>query len=97
MFGRGRGNRLLLCPVTERTFQCMQLSQLSEAALYTSDLASAERFYHEVLGVEIVASYFDQIVRFGQLATHSHVKDASWVANGTRTRNSQNHNLGLYH
>ena len=20
-----------------------------------------------------------------------------WVANGTRTRNSQNHNLGLYH
>ena len=35
----------------------MQLGQLSEAALYTSDLAAAKRFYHEVLGLEIVSSF----------------------------------------
>jgi catechol 2,3-dioxygenase-like lactoylglutathione lyase family enzyme len=33
----------------------MSLGQLSEAALYTNDLAAAERFYHEVLGLEIIS------------------------------------------
>ena len=35
----------------------MKLGQLSEAALYTSDLAAAEQFYHEVLGLEIVSRF----------------------------------------
>lgn len=35
----------------------MRLGQLSEAALYTNDLAAAERFYHGVLGLEIVSSF----------------------------------------
>ena len=34
----------------------MKLGQLSEAALYASDLGAAERFYHDVLGLEIVSS-----------------------------------------
>lgn len=33
----------------------MRLGQLSETAIYTSDLATAERFYHEVLGLEIIS------------------------------------------
>jgi catechol 2,3-dioxygenase-like lactoylglutathione lyase family enzyme len=33
----------------------MKLGQLSEAALYASDLGAAERFYHDVLGLEIVS------------------------------------------
>ncbi len=35
----------------------MKLGQLSEAALYTSDLAAAGQFYHEVLGLEIVSRF----------------------------------------
>lgn len=35
----------------------MVLGQLSEAAIYTSDLAAAERFYREVLGLEMVSSF----------------------------------------
>jgi catechol 2,3-dioxygenase-like lactoylglutathione lyase family enzyme len=35
----------------------MKLGQLSEASLYTSDLAAAEGFYHEVLGLEIVSKF----------------------------------------
>jgi catechol 2,3-dioxygenase-like lactoylglutathione lyase family enzyme len=34
----------------------MKLGQLSEAALYASDLGAAKRFYHDVLGLEIVSS-----------------------------------------
>ena len=33
----------------------MRLGQLREAAIYTSDLATAERFYHNVLGLEIIS------------------------------------------
>jgi len=33
----------------------MRLGQLSEAALYTSDLDGAKRFYHDVLGLEIIS------------------------------------------
>jgi catechol 2,3-dioxygenase-like lactoylglutathione lyase family enzyme len=33
----------------------MRLGQLSEAAIYTSDLAAAKRFYHDVLGLEIIS------------------------------------------
>lgn len=33
----------------------MRLGQLSEAALYTSDLEAAKRFYHDVLGLEIIS------------------------------------------
>ena len=34
----------------------MQLGQLSEASLYAADLAAARRFYHEILGLEIVST-----------------------------------------
>ncbi len=33
----------------------MLLGQLSEAAIYTSDLEAAERFYHGVLGLEVIS------------------------------------------
>jgi catechol 2,3-dioxygenase-like lactoylglutathione lyase family enzyme len=33
----------------------MKLGQLSEAAIYTSDLDAAKRFYHDVLGLEIIS------------------------------------------
>src|SRR6266446_6673040 len=33
----------------------MKLGQLSEAALYANDLEAARRFYHEVLGLEIIS------------------------------------------
>jgi catechol 2,3-dioxygenase-like lactoylglutathione lyase family enzyme len=33
----------------------MKLGQLSEAALYSRDLGAAKRFYHDVLGLEIVS------------------------------------------
>jgi len=33
----------------------MKLGQLSEAALYASDLGAAKHFYHDVLGLEIVS------------------------------------------
>ena len=33
----------------------MKLGQLSEAALYASDLDAAERFYHGVLGLEVIS------------------------------------------
>ena len=42
----------------------MQLGQLSEAALYTSDLAAAKKFYHEVLGLEVVSSFDDRGMSF---------------------------------
>lgn len=42
----------------------MPLGQLSEAAIYTSDLAAAKRFYHEVLGLEIVSSFEDRGMSF---------------------------------
>lgn len=42
----------------------MQLGQLSEAALYTSDLAAAKRFYSEVLGLEIVSIFEDRGMSF---------------------------------
>ncbi len=42
----------------------MKLGQLSEAALYTSDLAAAEQFYHGVLGLEIVSRFADRGMSF---------------------------------
>ncbi|MEO6970977.1 MAG: VOC family protein [Chthoniobacterales bacterium] len=33
----------------------MKLGQLSEAALYASDLDAAQRFYHDVLGLEVIS------------------------------------------
>ncbi len=33
----------------------MLLGQLSEAAIYTSDLEAAERFYHGVLGLDVIS------------------------------------------
>ncbi len=34
----------------------MKLGQLSEAALYSTDLAAAENFYRHVLGLELISS-----------------------------------------
>jgi len=34
----------------------MKLGQLFEAALYAADLREAERFYHAVLGLEVISS-----------------------------------------
>jgi len=42
----------------------MKLGQLSEAAIYTSDLGAAERFYHGVLGLEIVSSMENRGISF---------------------------------
>jgi len=42
----------------------MLLGQLSEAALYANDLAAAERFYHDVLGLEIVSRMDDRGLAF---------------------------------
>jgi catechol 2,3-dioxygenase-like lactoylglutathione lyase family enzyme len=42
----------------------MKLGQLSEAALYTGDLDAAKRFYHDVLGLEIVSSMEDRGISF---------------------------------
>ena len=38
----------------------MKLGQLSEAALYASDLAAAQHFYHEVLGLEVISRMEDR-------------------------------------
>jgi catechol 2,3-dioxygenase-like lactoylglutathione lyase family enzyme len=42
----------------------MSLGQLSEAALYTSDLAAAQRFYHQVLGLEVISTMEDRGIAF---------------------------------
>ena len=42
----------------------MLLGQLFEAALYTNDLAAAERFYHDTLGLEIVSRMDDRGLAF---------------------------------
>ncbi|MDQ3115509.1 MAG: VOC family protein [Verrucomicrobiota bacterium] len=42
----------------------MPLGQLSEAALYTGDLAAAERFYQGVLGLEVVSRFEDRGMSF---------------------------------
>lgn len=42
----------------------MKLGQLSEAALYASDLAAARRFYHELLGLEVVSDLNDRGIAF---------------------------------
>jgi catechol 2,3-dioxygenase-like lactoylglutathione lyase family enzyme len=44
--------------------QNMSPGQLSEAALYTTDLAAAERFYHEVLGLEIISTMEGREIAF---------------------------------
>jgi catechol 2,3-dioxygenase-like lactoylglutathione lyase family enzyme len=42
----------------------MLLGQLSEAAIYTNDLEAAERFYHGVLGLEIISRMDDRGLAF---------------------------------
>ena len=42
----------------------MKLGQLSEAAIYTSDLDAAKRFYHDVLGLEIISRMEDRGIAF---------------------------------
>ena len=42
-------------PFANARWKSMKLGQLSEAALYTRDLDAAGRFYHEVLGLEIIS------------------------------------------
>ena len=42
----------------------MRLGQLSEAAIYTSDLDAAKRFYHDVLGLEIISSMENRGISF---------------------------------
>jgi catechol 2,3-dioxygenase-like lactoylglutathione lyase family enzyme len=42
----------------------MRLGQLSEAAIYASDLDAAERFYHDVLGLEIVSRMENRGIAF---------------------------------
>ena len=42
----------------------MLLGQLSEAAIYTNDLEAAERFYHDALGLEMVARMDDRGLAF---------------------------------
>ena len=34
----------------------MKLGQLSEAALYANDLAAAQHFYQDLLGLELISS-----------------------------------------
>jgi catechol 2,3-dioxygenase-like lactoylglutathione lyase family enzyme len=42
----------------------MKLGQLSEASIYASDLAAAEKFYRDVLGLEKISSLEDRGVAF---------------------------------
>ena len=42
----------------------MKLGQLSEAAIYTSDLDAAKRFYHDVLGLEIISRMENRGIAF---------------------------------
>ena len=42
----------------------MRLGQLSETALYASDLAAARHFYHEVLGLEVVSTLQERGIAF---------------------------------
>ena len=61
---RGSGNRRLPRSATGRHPQMMSLGQLSEAALYTRDLAAAQHFYHQVLGLEIISTMEDRGIAF---------------------------------
>ena len=42
----------------------MKLGQLSEASIYASDLAAAEKFYRDILGLEKISSLEDRGVAF---------------------------------
>ena len=42
----------------------MKLGQLSEASIYANDLAAAEKFYRDVLGLEKISSLEDRGVAF---------------------------------
>jgi catechol 2,3-dioxygenase-like lactoylglutathione lyase family enzyme len=42
----------------------MLLGQLSEAAIYTNDLEAAERFYYDVLGLEVISRMDDRGLAF---------------------------------
>jgi catechol 2,3-dioxygenase-like lactoylglutathione lyase family enzyme len=42
----------------------MKLGQLSEAAIYASDLDAAQQFYHEVLGLEIISRMENRGIAF---------------------------------
>ncbi len=42
----------------------MHLGQLSEASIYASDLAAAEKFYRQVLGLEKISSFDERGMAF---------------------------------
>ena len=42
----------------------MQPSRIFETVLYAEDLAAAERFYHEALGLEVIRRWEDLVVVF---------------------------------
>ncbi|MGH8094689.1 MAG: VOC family protein [Chthoniobacterales bacterium] len=42
----------------------MKLGQLSEAAIYSSDLAAAEEFYRDILGLEKISALNDRGIAF---------------------------------
>ena len=42
----------------------MKLGQLSEAAIYASDLDAAQQFYHGVLGLEVISRMEDRGISF---------------------------------
>jgi len=42
----------------------MRLGQLSEAAIYAGDLDAAKRFYHDVLGLEIISRMENRGIAF---------------------------------
>ena len=42
----------------------MKQGQLSEASIYVSDLDAAQRFYHDVLGLEVISRMEDRGISF---------------------------------
>src|SRR4030095_12628752 len=62
--GEVRGNRGLAVQASRAHSPAMRIGQLSEAAIYTSDLDAAKRFYHDVLGLEIISSMESRGISF---------------------------------
>jgi catechol 2,3-dioxygenase-like lactoylglutathione lyase family enzyme len=62
--GEVRGNQGLAGHASCAHSRAMRLGQLSEAAIYTSDLDTAKRFYHDVLGLEIISSMESRGISF---------------------------------
>jgi catechol 2,3-dioxygenase-like lactoylglutathione lyase family enzyme len=62
--GEVRGNRGLAGHASRAHSRAMRLGQLSEAAIYTGNLDAAKRFYHDVLGLEIISSMESRGISF---------------------------------